>query len=163
MLSPLRSAIRSACGLMRSAGWVPAEVLGTSLASRHRASARTERAELCVHTKTTREAVISVGLREQAVERTRDKTHVGTPLVVLRMPARDDAGGLERLQVVCEQVARDPECLGESIRGHVPHLQQVDDGQSVRVPESTQDPRSISHVERRRSSISFSIHCLNDR
>ena len=62
-----------------------------------------------------------------------------------------------------QQVAGDLEGGGEGIRGQVPHLQQVDDGQSVRVPESTQDPRSISHVERRRASIFFSTHCLNDR
>ncbi len=39
------------------AGWVPADAAGTLLARRHSAAARCERAELAVHTNSTRRAL----------------------------------------------------------------------------------------------------------
>ena len=48
-------------GSTRAAGWVPAEAAGTLLARRHSAAARWERAELAVHTNSTRPAVRAAG------------------------------------------------------------------------------------------------------
>src|SRR5271169_2100934 len=56
-----RRAAARAPGSTRAAGRVPAEAAGTVLARRHSAAARWERAELAVHTNSTRPAVRAAG------------------------------------------------------------------------------------------------------
>ena len=51
-----RPAAAIAPGSIAAAGWVPADTAGTALALRHSAAARCERAELAVHTNSTRAA-----------------------------------------------------------------------------------------------------------
>ena len=56
-----RPAAAIAPGSIAAAGRVPAEAAGISLARRHSAAARCERAELAVHTNSTRRAVRAGG------------------------------------------------------------------------------------------------------
>ena len=56
-----RAAVSIAPGSIAAAGRVPADATGTPLARRHSAAARWERAELAVHTNSTRRAVCAGG------------------------------------------------------------------------------------------------------
>jgi hypothetical protein len=56
-----RLAALIASGSIVSAGRVPADAAGTAMARRHNAAARCERAELAVHTNSTRRAVLAGG------------------------------------------------------------------------------------------------------
>ena len=61
-----RPAAAIAPGSIAAAGWVPADAAGTVLARRHSAAARCERAELAVHTNSTRRAARAAGAASES-------------------------------------------------------------------------------------------------
>src|SRR5919112_2023264 len=86
--SPCRCATLTALGCTRAAGFVPAEATAPPTRSRHRAAASWERAELWVHTNTTRPAAVA-----------------------LRPGPHDETGVLKHFDVVCHQIGRHVEVL----------------------------------------------------
>ena len=61
-----RRAAAIAPGSIAAAGWVPADTAGMVLARRHSAAARCERAELAVHTNSTRRAARAGGAASES-------------------------------------------------------------------------------------------------
>ena len=127
-----RPAAAMAPGSIAAAGWVPAETAGTVLAWRHSAAARWERAELAVHTNSTRSAV--AGRRGgQRVQGAGDQLQVGAAPVAFRPAAGDDPGLFQHVHVVREQVGRHGQHGSQLGGGRVPGQQRVGDPQPGRV------------------------------
>ena len=118
-----RRAAAIAPGSIRAAGWVPADTAGTVLARRHSAAARCERAELAVHTNSTRGAARD-GRGGQRVQRAGDQLQVGAAAVAFGPAAGDDPGLFQHVQVMGEQVGRHGQHGGQLGRRCVPGQQR---------------------------------------
>ena len=129
-----RPAAAMAPGSIAAAGWVPADAAGTVLARRHSAAARCERAELAVHTNSTRSAARAGG-RGQRVQGAGDQLQVGAAAVAVGAAAGDDPGLFQHVQVVREQVGRHGQHGGQLGGGRVPGQQRVGDPQPGDVGE----------------------------
>ncbi len=85
---------------------------------------------------------------QQPVEGRVDEMDVGAAPVVLRRAPGDDAGCLQHLEVMGQQVPGDVETGCQCVRGHVLIPEQVDDAQAKGIAEGVQYPCSPNPVGR---------------
>ena len=124
---------------------MPAEVAGTGLWSFHIAAASCERAELWVHTNTTRSATRAGEVGTQQVEDVAVERDVAAAAVSFRPVPGQQPGVFEHAQVMGQQVRRHPEPGGQLARRCLTPGQGVDDREPSGIAERGMQRRPPHH------------------